>query len=159
MMKTFTRTFTCVNETQQFAERLAQLLQAGDVLALDGDLGAGKTTFTQGLARGLGVNQVVNSPTFTIIKEYMGRLPLYHMDVYRIADDIDELGLDDYFYGDGVCVVEWASLIQFAMPEERLTITLTHAGEDDQRICQLQPQGSRYQILCEELAKDAHTGN
>ncbi|MGG3884533.1 tRNA (adenosine(37)-N6)-threonylcarbamoyltransferase complex ATPase subunit type 1 TsaE [Brevibacillus panacihumi] len=151
-------TLAGVEQTQNFAERLAAFLQPGDLLALEGDLGAGKTTFTQGLARGLGVRNVVNSPTFTIIKEYQGRLPLYHMDVYRVGDDVDSLGLDDYFFGEGVCVVEWASLIEDVLPQERLTIFLRTAG-DEQRLIELVPQGDRYVRLCEEIDFDARTGD
>lgn len=145
-------------ETKRFAGRIAAYLQPGDLLTLEGDLGAGKTTFTQGLARGLGISEVVNSPTFTIIKEYQGRLPLYHMDVYRVGDDVDSLGLDEYFFGDGVCVVEWASLIEDVLPEERLELTLTIGGEQN-RICRIASRGKRYEALCEELGKDAHIGN
>jgi len=147
-----------VDETQRFAEQLAAHLQPGDFLALEGELGAGKTTFTQGLARGLGINAVVNSPTFTIIKEYQGRLPLYHMDVYRVGDDIDALGLDEYFFGEGVCVVEWASLIEDVLPEERLTVVLRHTG-DGGRECCLEPRGSRYVKLCKEIDFDARLGD
>ena len=154
----FTWTLNGVQETQRFAEQLAQHLQPADLLALEGDLGAGKTTFTQGLARGLGVQSVVNSPTFTIIKEYQGRLPLYHMDVYRVGEDVESLGLDDYFFGDGVCVVEWASLIEEVLPADRLTVILRTAGEQ-QRIIQLLPQGARYLKLCEEFDFDARTGD
>ncbi|NGQ96060.1 tRNA (adenosine(37)-N6)-threonylcarbamoyltransferase complex ATPase subunit type 1 TsaE [Brevibacillus sp. SYP-B805] len=145
-------------ETRRLGERLAAFLQPGDVLALEGDLGAGKTTFTQGLARGLGVRGVVNSPTFTLIKEYAGKLPLYHMDVYRVGDDVASLGLDDYLFGEGVCVVEWASLIEPVLPPERLTITLTKDGEDS-RICRMEPAGRRYIELCERLGNDARTGD
>ncbi|KQL43404.1 tRNA threonylcarbamoyladenosine biosynthesis protein TsaE [Brevibacillus choshinensis] len=151
-------TLSGVEETHRFAERLATFLQPGDFMALEGDLGAGKTTFTQGLGRGLGVRQVVNSPTFTIIKEYQGRLPLYHMDVYRVGDDADSLGLDDYFFGEGVCVVEWASLIEEVLPADRLTVLLGREGEDV-RLIELVPQGVRYVNLCEEFDFDARTGN
>ncbi len=143
-------TLANVEETQRFAQKLAALLKPGDFLSLEGNLGAGKTTFTQGLARGLGVTSVVNSPTFTIIKEYQGRLPLYHMDVYRVGDDVDSLGLDEYFFGDGVCVVEWASLIEDDLPEERLTVVL-RTLDDGGRECELVPIGSRYVNLCEEF--------
>lgn len=143
-------TLTGVEETQRFAERLAVFLQPADLLALEGDLGAGKTTFTQGLARGLGVRSVVNSPTFTIIKEYQGSLPLYHMDVYRVGGDVDSLGLDDYFFGEGICVVEWASLIEDVLPPERLTIYLRRIS-DEQRLVEMVPQGERYVRLCEEF--------
>ncbi|USG66356.1 tRNA (adenosine(37)-N6)-threonylcarbamoyltransferase complex ATPase subunit type 1 TsaE [Brevibacillus ruminantium] len=139
-----------VEQTQRFAEKLGSHLLSGDLLALEGDLGAGKTTFTQGLARGLKVRGTVNSPTFTIIKEYQGRLPLYHMDVYRVGEDVDSLGLDDYFFGEGVSVVEWASLIEDVLPAERLTIFLRTNGEEGRRI-QLIPKGERYVKLCEEF--------
>ncbi|MDR7319200.1 tRNA (adenosine(37)-N6)-threonylcarbamoyltransferase complex ATPase subunit type 1 TsaE [Brevibacillus nitrificans] len=151
-------TLSGVEETHRFAESLATLLQPGDFLALEGDLGVGKTTFTQGLGRGLGVKQVVNSPTFTIIKEYQGRLPFYHMDVYRVGDDVDSLGLDDYFFGEGVCVVEWASLIEEVLPADRLTVFLRTEGEDV-RLIELVPQGGRYVKLCEEFDFDARTGD
>lgn len=158
-----------VEETQDLARRIAQLLQPGDVITLEGDLGAGKTSFTQGLAQGLGIADVVNSPTFTIIKEYQGRLPLYHMDVYRVGDEMEDLGYDEYFYGEGVTVIEWASMIESILPPERLAIEILKkdggqwfgGGErlkkDDgrdgnQRIIRLIPHGSRFISLCEELA-------
>ena len=147
-------TFANQQETQQFAEKLAEFLNPGDLLALEGDLGAGKTTFTQGLARGLGVKRVVNSPTFTIIKEYAGRLPLYHMDVYRVADQVDDLGLDEYFYGEGVCVVEWASMIEDVLPEDRITIYLSHHGEDG-RSCRLVAVGVRSEQVAKEIEQHA----
>ncbi|GED61282.1 tRNA (adenosine(37)-N6)-threonylcarbamoyltransferase complex ATPase subunit type 1 TsaE [Brevibacillus formosus] len=154
----YTWRLTGAQETQRFAEQLAGLLEPGDFLAMEGDLGAGKTTFTQGLAKGLGVRQVVNSPTFTIIKEYQGRLPLYHMDVYRVGDDPGSLGLDDYFFGEGVCVVEWASLIEDVLPTDRMTVFLRREGEE-QRMIELVPQGNRYVKLCEEFDFDARTGD
>lgn len=150
--------FTSQQATQEFAEKLAQLLMPGDFLALEGDLGAGKTTFTQGLARGLGVKRVVNSPTFTIIKEYAGRLPLYHMDVYRVADQVDGLGLDEYFYGEGVCVVEWASLIPDYVPEDRMTIHLLQQGENV-RLCRLEVVGKRSEQVGKEIDQHVRAGN
>lgn len=150
--------FTSQQATQEFAEKLAQLLMPGDFLALEGNLGAGKTTFTQGLARGLGVKRVVNSPTFTIIKEYAGRLPLYHMDVYRVADQVDDLGLDEYFYGDGVCVVEWASLIPDYVPEDRMTIQLLQQ-EENVRLCRLQAIGKRSEQVGKEIDQHVRAGN
>ena len=94
--------------------------RAGDVYCLDGDLGVGKTVFTQGFAKGLGINEPINSPTFTIVQEYHdGRLPLYHFDVYRIGDitEMDEIGYEEYFYSEGVCLIEWGNLISEIMPE------------------------------------------
>lgn len=141
---------TTPNETDQFATRLAKLLQPGDVIALEGDLGAGKTTFTKGLARGLEIKKTVNSPTFTIIKEYNGRLPLYHMDVYRVADSYEDLGFEEYFEGEGVTVVEWAHLIEEQLPDELLTIYLYTEGQEKRKIV-LAPKGKRYEQLCKEI--------
>lgn len=145
-------------ETQILSEKLGKLLEAQDVLVLEGDLGAGKTTFTKGLAKGLGVKRVVNSPTFNIIKEYKGRLPLYHMDVYRLAESEEDLGFDEYFYGEGVTVVEWAHLIEQFLPTSLLKISLFHAGNDTRRVV-LEPNGDRYIRLCEELLQDESTSN
>ncbi|OXM13741.1 tRNA (adenosine(37)-N6)-threonylcarbamoyltransferase complex ATPase subunit type 1 TsaE [Paenibacillus herberti] len=140
-------------DTVRLAGLLASRAEPGTVIALDGDLGAGKTRFSQAFAAGLGVQGTVNSPTFTIIKEYeSGRLPLYHMDVYRLSlPEADELGLDDYFYGPGVSLVEWASLIPELLPEERLEIHLTHLG-DEQRLIVIRGKGPRYAAWCRELA-------
>lgn len=144
-------------ETRQFALQLAEHLRPGDVIALQGDLGAGKTCFTQGLARGLGVAGTVNSPTFTIIKEYLGRIPLYHMDVYRMGDGLEDLGFEEYFYGEGVSVVEWAGMIEPVLPADRLTVEISSVGEMERRIC-LIPHGDRFKSLCKEIANE-HTGN
>lgn len=139
-------------ETKQFAKLLASYLLAGDVITLEGDLGAGKTTFTKGLATGLGITRVVNSPTFTIIKEYEGDLPLYHMDVYRLEDSDEDLGFDEYFEGEGVTVVEWASFIEDMLPDEFLKITMKHINEQERQLI-LTPVGKRYVTICEELMK------
>lgn len=149
-LKTFEWRSSSAEETDAFAERLGSLLKAGDVLTLEGDLGAGKTTFTKGLAKGLEVKRTVNSPTFTIMKEYQGRLPLYHMDVYRVEDEFEDLGFDEYFNGDGVCVVEWAHLIADQLPEERLELSINYVGEQARRF-ELKPKGERYELLCEEI--------
>ncbi|SDZ43062.1 tRNA threonylcarbamoyladenosine biosynthesis protein TsaE [Bacillus sp. 166amftsu] len=149
---------TSSEETQHLSERLGHLVKEQDVLILEGDLGAGKTTFTKGLAKGLGVKRVVNSPTFNIIKEYKGRLPLYHMDVYRLAESEEDLGFDEYFYGEGITVVEWAHLIESFLPNEKLKISLFHTGDDTREIV-LEPSGERYIRLCEELLQDESTSN
>ncbi|TYS12773.1 tRNA (adenosine(37)-N6)-threonylcarbamoyltransferase complex ATPase subunit type 1 TsaE [Rossellomorea vietnamensis] len=142
---------TCNPEqTGEFAGRLAGMLQENDILTLEGGLGAGKTTFTKGLAKGLGVKRNVNSPTFTIIKEYQGRLPLYHMDVYRLDDSFEDLGFDEYFDGGGVTVVEWAHLIKDQLPEERLAVTIMRVSEEERKII-LEPSGERYEMLCKEI--------
>ncbi|MHC0039343.1 tRNA (adenosine(37)-N6)-threonylcarbamoyltransferase complex ATPase subunit type 1 TsaE [Pseudoneobacillus sp. C159] len=140
-------------QTKLFARNLAKLLQPGSVLTLEGDLGAGKTTFTKGLAEGLEIKKVVNSPTFTIIKEYHdGAMPLYHMDVYRLEDEHEDLGFDEYFNGNGATVVEWAHLINDQLPFERLSIYLTHSG-DDARTIKLIPSGAQYEEICKEIFK------
>lgn len=102
-------------------------VKKGEVYCLNGDMGAGKTVFTQGFAKGLGIEEAVNSPTFTIVQEYEGgRLPFYHFDVYRIADveEMEEIGYEDYFYGEGVCLIEWAELIEEILPGKRTTIVI-----------------------------------
>jgi tRNA threonylcarbamoyladenosine biosynthesis protein TsaE len=137
-------------QTSQFAEKLGRFLMPGTVIALEGDLGAGKTTFTKGLARGLEIKKTVNSPTFTIIKEYHGRLPLYHMDVYRVKDAFEDLGFDEYFEGEGVTVVEWAHLIEEQLPAHKLTVFLYHETQDERKIV-LKPSGERYEQLCMEV--------
>ena len=114
-------------ETQKFAEKFSKTLKAGDVLCMYGDLGVGKTVFTQGFAKGLGIEEPINSPTFTIVQEYHeGRLPLYHFDVYRIADvsEMDEIGYEEYFFSDGVCLIEWGTLIEELLPDSTITITI-----------------------------------
>ena len=102
----------------------------GQIYTLNGDLGVGKTVFTQGVAKGLGINEPVNSPTFTIIQEYEGgRLPFYHFDVYRIGDieEMEEIGYDDYFFGKGICLIEWAELIEEILPSDVISITIEKA--------------------------------
>lgn len=110
-------------ETFAIAKRLGEQAQPGTVYTLTGDLGVGKTVFAQGLASGLGIEEAINSPTFTIVQVYdEGRLPFYHFDVYRIGDieEMEEIGYEDYFYGDGVCLVEWAELIEELLPGNRV---------------------------------------
>lgn len=138
------------DQTKAFAKKLANHLQPGDVIALEGDLGAGKTTFTKGLAEGLEITKNVNSPTFTIIKEYKGTMPLFHMDVYRLENSDEDLGFEEYFEGIGVTVVEWAHLIKDQLPPELLTIYLTHSNEGARNI-KLVPAGKRYEELCKEI--------
>jgi tRNA threonylcarbamoyladenosine biosynthesis protein TsaE len=140
------------SDTGRLAEQLADRAFPGAVLALDGDLGAGKTRFTQCFAARIGVKEMVNSPTFTLIREYeSGRLPLYHMDVYRIdADEAGELGLDEYFFGEGVTIVEWAERILELLPEERLHIEIRTEGETG-RLFTLQPYGHRHTRWCDAL--------
>lgn len=115
-------------ETYELGRKIGEKAKQGTVYALIGDLGVGKTVFTKGVAQGLGINEPVNSPTFTIVQIYdSGRVPFYHFDVYRIGDidEMDEIGYEDYFFGDGVCLVEWAGLIEEIMPEQTVWITVS----------------------------------
>ena len=114
-------------ETFALGEKIGRQARKGQVYTLTGDLGTGKTVFTQGVAAGLGIRESVNSPTFTIVQVYEeGRLPLYQFDVYRIGDieEMEEIGYDDYFFGDGICLIEWAELIEEILPENRISITI-----------------------------------
>ncbi len=114
-------------ETFALGEKLGQAAKAGQIYTLIGDLGVGKTVFTQGMARGLGITEPISSPTFTIIQEYQeGRLPFYHFDVYRIGDieEMEEIGYDDYFFGQGVCMIEWANLIEELLPEQVIQVKI-----------------------------------
>lgn len=124
-------------ETEAFGLELAATLAAGDVVALIGDLGTGKTALTRYIAGGLGINERISSPTFTIVKEYTeGRLPLYHFDVYRVsdADELFNIGIDDYFFGNGVCVVEWADLILDILPDDTKYIYIEYGEGEGERI-------------------------
>ena len=114
-------------ETFALGQKLGEQAKAGQIYTLNGDLGVGKTVFTQGIARGLGITEAVSSPTFTIVQVYEeGRMPFYHFDVYRIGDieEMDEIGYEDYFYGNGLCMIEWANLIEEILPEKRHDISI-----------------------------------
>ncbi|RKI38582.1 tRNA (adenosine(37)-N6)-threonylcarbamoyltransferase complex ATPase subunit type 1 TsaE [bacterium D16-51] len=114
-------------ETLLLGSRLGKSCKAGDVILLNGDLGVGKTVFSKGIGEGLGIAEPISSPTFTILQVYEGgRLPFYHFDVYRIADieEMEEIGYEDYFYGDGVCLIEWAGQIQEILPDKAVTVTV-----------------------------------
>lgn len=139
-----------LEETNQLGIRLANLLEPGDNLTFEGDLGAGKTTFIQALAKGLGISRTVNSPTFTIMKQYEGNLPLNHLDVYRLENSDEDLGWDEIFYGDAVTVIEWAHLIEENLPDERLDIEIQRIDENKRKFI-FRPIGKRYERLCEEL--------
>ncbi|MCR5467488.1 MAG: tRNA (adenosine(37)-N6)-threonylcarbamoyltransferase complex ATPase subunit type 1 TsaE [Lachnospiraceae bacterium] len=115
------------SETKEFAREMAQKAKPSDVITLIGDLGVGKTVFTQGIAEGLGIKEPVSSPTFTIVQVYdEGRMPFYHFDVYRIGgvEEMDEVGYEDYFYGDGLTMIEWANLIEEILPKKRTEVTI-----------------------------------
>ena len=136
-------------ELRALGERLGHLLQKDDVLILTGELGAGKTTFTKGLAKGLDIRQMIKSPTYTIVREYEGRLPLYHLDVYRIEGDADSIDLDEFLFGGGVTVIEWGHLLGEDLPDAYLELKILK--EADGRRLLFTAQGSRAERLIEEL--------
>lgn len=137
-------------QTKSLAEKIATLLKPGDVLTLEGDLGAGKTTFTKGIAAGLGISRTLSSPTFTIVKEYEGTIPLYHMDVYRLEGSDEDIGFDEYFHGNGIAVVEWAQFIEDYLPLERLNITINYLDEES-RIIEFEPIGDHFEKVVKEI--------
>lgn len=142
--------------TQELGQKLGRLVSAGDIILLDGDLGAGKTTFTKGIATGLGITRNIKSPTFTIIREYQtGRLPLYHMDLYRLEDGGgDELGLDEYFNGNGVCVIEWSQFIANELPSNYLKLSFQRDDanlDSTKRSLTVTAYGQHYKELLEQL--------
>jgi tRNA threonylcarbamoyladenosine biosynthesis protein TsaE len=144
-------------QTQLLGSYLGELAQKADVFLLVGELGTGKTCLVQGIAHGLAIKEYAFSPTFVILREYHGRLPLYHIDFYRLdhVEEIADLGLEEYFYGDGVCVVEWAEKGLKVVPRDNLLITLHYipAYRTGRSIC-LKPQGKRYYELIEQLKKE-----
>ncbi|HLO26289.1 MAG TPA: tRNA (adenosine(37)-N6)-threonylcarbamoyltransferase complex ATPase subunit type 1 TsaE [Geobacteraceae bacterium] len=143
-----------VDATVALGESLGKLLSAGDFIALTGELGSGKTHFVRGVAGGLDVDPAVRvtSPTFTLMNPYSGRLPLYHFDLYRLAggQDVADLGFEEYFYGTGVCIVEWAERLGDLLPVERLSVTFDYLDEDVRSIV-LEPCGARYRELLAHL--------
>ena len=131
------------DETRALAARMAERLQPGDVLALHGDLGAGKTCFIQGLAQALAVDQPVSSPTYTLVNEYRGRLPLYHIDLYRLqtADEALDFGLDEYMDGTGITAIEWAERADQALPERTIHVRLRHGDTEHERLVHIDGGG------------------
>ena len=149
MIKQFT--VHSLEETEQLARNLALLICPPDVITLEGDLGAGKTAFTQAFARAIGIKRTVSSPTFTILKQYEGNFPFNHLDVYRLAGSDEDLGWEELFYGDAVTIIEWAHLIEEDLPRNRLEIEIFHVG-DTKRIITVKPQGEHYKKICEGLS-------
>jgi len=133
---------TTLAGTEALAYKMAQLLSEGDCLCLSGDLGAGKTTFSQYLCRALGVEGYVTSPTFNIINQYEGRYPIYHFDVYRIADEDEmyDIGFDEFLYGKGICLIEWAGRIKNLIPEDAIWMTLTFTGPETRDVTIVGPE-------------------
>ena len=141
-----------LKDTEKLCKTIASCIEKGTVICLDGDLGVGKTALTQFIAKEFGVKEYIVSPTFTIIKEYNGKLPFYHMDVYRInsEDDMYDLGYDEYIYSEGVTIIEWSHLIEGILPEERVNIDINRIDDDKRRI-NITGKGSVYERLTEEL--------
>ena len=141
-------------KTQSVGRRIGELARPGDVLLLVGDLGSGKTCLTQGIAWGLGMREHALSPTFVIMREMHGRLPLYHVDLYRLdrLEETQDLGLDDYFYGRGVSVVEWAEKAMSLMPAEHLLVEIQYLSDTGRRLV-FKPKGKRYEEMVGELGK------
>ncbi|MDD4200181.1 MAG: tRNA (adenosine(37)-N6)-threonylcarbamoyltransferase complex ATPase subunit type 1 TsaE [Eubacteriales bacterium] len=140
-METKTIRINNEQETASFGYELGRKVQPGTVIALIGDLGTGKTTLTKAIARGLGIHELITSPTFNIVKEYRsGRLPLFHFDVYRIGDvdEMFEIGYEEYFFGEGVCVVEWADIIEEIIPEDALVIRIGYGPTEGERIYEIE---------------------
>ncbi len=137
-------------ETIELAQNFESEKFPNMIICLNGELGSGKTMFTKGIANALGINENITSPTFTIIKEYEGELPLYHMDVYRLDGNTDGIGIEEYFNKGGVVVIEWADTIKDILPKERLDIKFKVLDEN-KRMLILKPYGAKYEELCEAV--------
>jgi len=152
MINTETRSF---EETVEFGRKLGAMLNPGDVICLSGDLGTGKTALTNGIAKGLGITSYITSPTFTLVNEYQGKFPLYHFDVYRIADpeEMFDIGFDEYIYGDGITIIEWGELISEILPREIIRVVIRkNLGKGlDIREISVDFTGSRYSGYEEEI--------
>ena len=144
-----------IKQTELFGQRLGRLLEKGDVVCLNGDLGAGKTTLSKSIGEGLEVEDYITSPTFAIMNQYNGRIPLYHFDVYRLEGwhQLEDIGAEDYFYGNGVCLIEWAETIQEYLPKDRMEIRLSFGINEGERTLMLRAFGPRFEKLLEELKK------
>lgn len=151
-----------VSETVELGKKLGKILQKGDNVCLTGDLGTGKTAFTGGIAVGLGISGYITSPTFTIVNEYEGRLPLYHFDVYRIGDpgEIFDTGYDEYISGDGVTVIEWADIIKEILPADRIEVSIEKDDRTnmDSRLITIDFTGSKYEGYEGRIADEGACG-
>nr|WP_027365379.1 tRNA (adenosine(37)-N6)-threonylcarbamoyltransferase complex ATPase subunit type 1 TsaE [Desulfotruncus alcoholivorax] len=149
-------------ETEHLGQLLGSLLQPGDIITLNGELGAGKTCLAKGIANGLGIAGHITSPTFTLINEYPGKIPLYHMDVYRLGSpgEFEDLGYEEYFYGSGVTLIEWAGLVEEYLPPNRLDIFINKpAGKDECRQVHFVAYGSRFTHMIKELKQFVRSGD
>ncbi len=139
-----------IDETNYYAEKLASMAFPGMLITLEGDLGAGKTTFTKAFGKALGIKKTINSPTFTILKTYNGDMVLHHIDAYRLENIEQDLGFDEIFEQDDICVVEWAQFIENFLPDNRINLKLTRVDED-QRVLEINAIGKKYQTIEESL--------
>ena len=149
----YTITISSPDETKKLGEKLGRLLRDGDIICLYGELGAGKTSFTQGIAKGLNVEKAfITSPTFVLVNEYKGRLPLYHIDLYRLNNiaEIEDIGLSEYLKGKGVTVIEWAEKAEDLLSEERLSVYLENLGGDKRRLS-FKATGKRYEEIVAKI--------
>ncbi|HLR35517.1 MAG TPA: tRNA (adenosine(37)-N6)-threonylcarbamoyltransferase complex ATPase subunit type 1 TsaE [Tissierellales bacterium] len=142
-----------LEETKKFGMKLGEILKSGDLISLMGDLGAGKTTLTQSIAQGLEINDYVTSPTFTLINEYEGKLPLYHFDVYRLGsiDELYDLGYEEYFYSNGVTIVEWGDKVLDLLPKDRINIKIEKGKKFQDRIIYIYGEGNRTKEIVKEM--------
>lgn len=142
-----------LKDTEKLGEQLGKVLKEGDILCLNGDLGAGKTTLTKSIGVGLGVDEYITSPTFSLINEYRGRIPVYHFDVYRLenVDELDDLGFDEYFFGEGVCIIEWAEKIEKMLPKEIVILDIEKGEDIDKRIVSITGTNDRYKEVLREM--------
>ena len=142
-----------IDDTMELAENIESEKFPGMVICLDGELGSGKTVFVKGFAKSLGISETITSPTFNLIKEYeSGEMPLYHMDVYRLDGNVEDLGIEEYYTKKGITIIEWADMIPDYLPEKRLDIKIKNSSEDeDKRIITITPHGRKYEDLCEAI--------
>ncbi|WFA08715.1 tRNA (adenosine(37)-N6)-threonylcarbamoyltransferase complex ATPase subunit type 1 TsaE [Tissierella sp. Yu-01] len=142
-----------LEETEDFGIKIGKVLKRGDILCLNGDLGAGKTTLTKSIGLGLGVEDYITSPTFALINQYSGRMPVYHFDVYRLenVEELYDLGFDEYFFGNGVCIIEWADKINRMIPKEKIVIDIEKGNNLEERILKFSGDENRLKELEKEL--------
>lgn len=142
-----------LKSTEEFGKKLGLVLKGGDFIALTGGLGAGKTTLTKSIGLGLGVEDYITSPTFALINEYKGRVDVFHFDVYRLEseEELLDLGYEDYFYSDGVTIVEWSNKIEELLPKDRININIEKGENLEERLIKLSGEGNRYREIVKEL--------
>ena len=144
-----------LEDTKEFGINFGKTLRPGDVVCLNGDLGAGKTTLTKAIGLGLEVEDYITSPTFALINEYEGKFPVYHFDTYRLEyiEEVEDLGFDEYIYGNGVSIIEWADRIEKILPEDRIIIDIEKGSKEEERILNIRGFGKRFKEITEELER------